>query len=182
MTIHIAFLRGINVGGHHKLPMRELAGLLEGLGCQSVETYIQSGNVVFRSARDDIGKMAEEIREAIGEQYGFGPWVHMLSRESLRVAMDANPFPEAEAMPKTLHLFFLSSKPGAIDLRPLEEVRTASERFALISDVFYLHAPDGIARSKLVDKIGRGWGVELTARNWRTVGKVMAMADAAAGG
>lgn len=180
MTVHIAFLRGINVGGHHKLPMRELVGLLEGLGFESARTYIQSGNAVFRSDREDTSRMADDIRDAIGERYGFRPRVYLLGRGALRGAMDVNPFPEAEEDPKTLQLFFLDRDPGDIDFGPLEAVQTVNERFALIGSVFYLHAPDGIGRSKLVERVGRGWDVELTARNWRTVGKVMDMADAVA--
>lgn len=178
MNTYIALLRGINVGGHHKLPMRELARLLEKLGLENVRTYIQSGNIVFQSERTDRLQLAEAISEAIEADYGFRPHIFILDREGLQAAMRANPFPEGEENPRSLHLFFLDAIPEDPDLSALEAVRADNERYKLINDVFYLHAPDGIGRSKLADKVGRGWGVSITARNWRTVSKVMEMATA----
>jgi len=178
MNTYIALLRGINVGGHNKLLMRELVQLLEVLGLENVQTYIQSGNVVFQSERTDRLELSEEIRAAIGEGHGFTPQVFILDRERLQAAMHANPFPEGEDEPKTLHLFFLGAIPEDPDLSALETVKADSERYELIDDVFYLHAPDGIGRSKLAAKVGKGWDVSVTARNWRTVKKIMAMATA----
>lgn len=178
MHTYIALLRGINVGGHHKLPMRDLRQLLTSLGLHNVNTYIQSGNVVFQSERERTGTLAlaEEISAAIGRSHGFTPQVFILDVATLQEAMAANPFPEGEAEPKTLHLFFLDGVPLNPDLDALEAVRKESERFALVEQLFYLHAPEGIGRSKLVDRVGRGWGVTVTARNWRTVSKVLALA------
>jgi uncharacterized protein (DUF1697 family) len=83
---------------------------------------------------------------------------------------------EAEAEPKTLHLYFLASVPKKPDLAALERVKRDSEQFALTGMVFYLHAPDGIGRSKLAERVERSIGVAVTARNWRTVSKIVAMA------
>lgn len=178
MNSYIALLRGINVGGHNKLPMRELVQLLEELGLENVKTYIQSGNVVFQSERADRAKLAAEISEAIGESHGFTPQIFILGIEALQRAIAANPFPEGEAEPKTLHLFFLDAILRDPDMSGLEAVKAESERYKLIEDVFYLHAPDGIGRSKLATIVGKGWDVSITARNWRTVTKVMEMATA----
>lgn len=178
MQTLIALLRGINVGGKHKLPMRELKTILEALGLEDVQTYIQSGNVVFRSERTDTTALAQEISEAIGERHGFTPQVFMLDKAALQKAMDANPFPEAEADPKSLHFFFLEAEPSDPGLDRLEAWKAERERFALIDKVFYLHAPDGIGRSKLAANVGRGWDVTITARNWRTVQKIMEMVTA----
>jgi uncharacterized protein (DUF1697 family) len=92
--------------------------------------------------------------------------------------MAANPFPEGEGVPRSLHLFFLDAVPEDPDLSALEAVKAENERFELIDDVFYLHAPDGIGRSKLAERVGRGWDVSITARNWRTVNKIMEMVTA----
>ncbi|MBK8902676.1 MAG: DUF1697 domain-containing protein [Anaerolineaceae bacterium] len=178
MDTIIALLRGINVGGHHKLPMRELKALLEGMGLTNVQTYIQSGNAVFQSEQTDRAKLAQSITVAIEDSYGFAPQVFLLDLASLQEAITANPFPEGEAEPKSLHLFFLDAVPQDPDLDALEELKAHNERFALIDKVFYLHTPDGIGRSKLAEKFGRGWDVSITARNWRTVSKVMEMATA----
>lgn len=177
MNTYIALLRGVNVGGHNKLPMRELAQTLSALGLRDVRTYIQSGNVVFRSEEVDPAALSRQITAAIEQSRGFAPGAIVLERDSLRAAMAANPFPEAEADHKSLHLFFLDDGPAHPDLEALEAVRAANERFALINRVFYLHAPDGVGRSKLAEKAGRGWGVAITARNWRTVSAIMALAD-----
>lgn len=91
--------------------------------------------------------------------------------------MAANPFPEGEAQPKSLHFFFLEDAPKDPDLAALETMKAENERFALIDKVFYLHAPDGIGRSKVAEKFGRGWDVAITARNWRTVSKINALAE-----
>lgn len=178
MITYIALLRGINVGGHHKLPMRELVGLLASLGLKKVKTYIQSGNAAFQSERTDSSALAEMISAAIEESHGFKPQTFILDMAALETAMAANPFPEGEAEPKSLHFFFLDAAPENPDMSALEAVKKDSERYELIDNVFYLHAPEGIGRSKLVDKVGKGWDVSVTARNWRTVSRVMAMATA----
>jgi uncharacterized protein (DUF1697 family) len=175
MNTYIALLRGINVGGNNKLPMKELVTVLEGLGLTNVKTYIQSGNVVFQSARTDTKALAAAISAAIGQSHGFAPAILLLTGDELQAAMQANPFPEAEADHKSLHFFFLEPAPDKPDLAALAALQTETERFALIDKVFYLHAPDGIGRSKLAERFGRGWGVDITARNWRTVSTLLAM-------
>jgi uncharacterized protein (DUF1697 family) len=181
MNTYIALLRGINVGGRNKLRMRDLVQLLEELGLKNVKTYIQSGNVVFQSEPADLAKLSTEISEAIGESHGFTPQIFILNMKAMQKAMSANPFPEGEDEPKSLHLFFLDAIPKDLDLTALEAVQKDSERFELIDDVFYLHAPDGIGRSKLAERVGRGWNVSITARNWRTVNKIMEMATSCSG-
>ena len=176
MNTYIALLRGINVGGNNKLPMRDLVSLLEGLGLQNVKTYIQSGNVVFQSEQADLAQLSQAITAAIRQNHGFAPYVLILDSQALQAAMAANPFPEGEAEPKSLHLFFMDASPQAFDTGTLDRVKTANERYQLIDQVFYLHAPDGIGRSKLAEIVGKGWGVNITARNWRTVNEVMAIA------
>lgn len=176
MTVWISLLRGINVGGHHIVRMTELARLLEAVGCEDVKTYIQSGNAVFRSKEKKAGTLARRIGKAIAEAHGFEPYVLMLTRADLEGAARANPFAEGETEPKSLHLFFLDAAPRKPDLASLEAVKLKSERFAIVGRVFYLHAPDGIARSKLVERVGLALGVPMTARNWRTVGKLIEMA------
>jgi uncharacterized protein (DUF1697 family) len=178
LNTYIAFLRGINVGGNNKLPMRELVPLLEGLGLHNVKTYIQSGNIVFQSEQTDPAQLSQAITGAIRQGNGFAPYALILDSQALQKAMAANPFPEGEAEPKSLHLFFMDESPQTFDTGALDRVKAANERYQLIDKVFYLHTPDGIGRSKLAEIAGRGWGVNITARNWRTVNEVMALAAA----
>ncbi|MFN8441315.1 MAG: DUF1697 domain-containing protein [Caldilineaceae bacterium] len=176
MNTYIGLLRGINVGGNNKLPMKELVILLEGLGLQKVKTYIQSGNVVFQSERADRSALSQAITAAIKQQFGFAPAILLIGTDELKAAMAANPFPEGEEDHKTLHFFFLDEIPANPKLEALERLRAENERFQLINKVFYLHAPDGIGRSKLAENVGKGWGVTITARNWRTVETMLEMA------
>jgi len=177
MTTYIALFRGINVGGKNKLPMKDLVATLENIRCQDVATYIQSGNAVFRSEEEDVSLLAETIEAAIKDRHGFEPRVLLLASEEMERAMRSNPFPEAESEPKTLHLYFLAAPPERPDLDALEGIKGDRERFVLGDGVFYLHAPDGIGRSKLAANIEKVLGVPTTARNWRTVRKVMEMAQ-----
>lgn|SRR5690606_7721552 len=169
----IALLRGVNVGGAHKLNMKELAALLTSEGLSNVRTYIQSGNVVFEADdEDDERALSNRISRVIERASGFRPGVHILTEEALRQAMDANPFPEATSEPSRLHLFFLMGQPDRPDFECLRSLQSPTERFELKEGVLYLHAPDGIGRSKLAASIGRCLRVEMTARNLRTVKKL----------
>jgi uncharacterized protein (DUF1697 family) len=176
MKSFIALFRGINVGGTNVLPMKDLVALLENIGSQNVKTYIQSGNAVFQNKEENASLLSNKIRETIKKNYGFEPQVLLLTPEEIESAIGSNPFPEAESEPKTLHVHFLASMPNNPDLGTLESIKGDHERFALKDRVLYLHAPDGIGRSKLAANAERLLGVAATSRNWRTVCKVMAMA------
>ena len=176
MKTYIALFRGINVGGNNVLPMRELVALLENIGAQNVRTYIQSGNVAFQSEEKNASVLSYKIRAAIKKSHGFEPQVLLLELEEVEKAVGSNPFPEAASEPKTLHFFFLSSMPKNPDYDALESFKSDRERFALKDGVFYVHAPDGIGRSKLAANAEKLLGVWITGRNWRTVCKVMALA------
>jgi uncharacterized protein (DUF1697 family) len=178
MNSYIAFLRGINVGGHCALPMKALVSILESTGARKVRTYIQSGNALFESAESDSAQLSKKLSTAIMERCGFEPYVHILTPEVLKKAILENPFPEASAAPSSLHLGFLASPPKTPDLEKLSTLRKDSERFHLNDGVFYLHAPAGVGKSKLAASSERLLGVPMTDRNWRTVCKVMEMAGA----
>jgi uncharacterized protein (DUF1697 family) len=144
---------------------------------QNVETYIQSGNVVFQSEGTNASLLTDMISAAIKKSRGFEPQVLLLEPEEIEKAARENPFPEAESEPKTLHLYFLSSEPRSPDLDALQSIKGNHERFVLKDGVFYLHAPHGIGRSKLAASAEKILGVSMTGRNWRTVCKIMEMAQ-----
>jgi uncharacterized protein (DUF1697 family) len=174
----VALFRGINVGGNNRLPMKDLEALLEKNGCIDVQTYIQSGNVIFRTAMSDGVRLAERLTAAVSARHGFEPRVLVLTRQELERAALGNPFPEADANPKSVHLFFLTERPKKADLKSLETLKTKTERFALEGKILYLHTPDGFGSSKLAQRAERLLGVEATARNWRTVTTLLEMARA----
>jgi uncharacterized protein (DUF1697 family) len=172
MKTFIALFRGINVGGNNKLPMKELIAVLDGLGLEDIRTYIQSGNVVFRGKPVDSKNLAAKISAAIGKSHGFEPRVLLLDATKLENIIKKNPFPEAEFAGNTLHVNFLAEPPPAPNFDGIEKIRAASERYVLNGDVFYLHAPDGIGRSRLATNMERLLGVTMTGRNWNTVCKL----------
>jgi uncharacterized protein (DUF1697 family) len=178
LSTKLALFRGINVGGRNKLPMKDLAGLLAGLGLEDVHTYLQSGNVVFECVDPKDSGLAPRIQEAIRAAHGFSPEVFILDRDALAEAVAGNPFPEADSDPRSVHLTFLSAVPTDPDLRTLEAIRSPSERFRLQGRVFYLHAPQGIGKSKLAARLEGALGVAGTSRNWRTVVRLREMVGA----
>lgn len=177
MKTCVALLRGINVGGKNSLPMKTLITLLENIGARNVKTYVQSGNVVFQNAESDLSRFSKTLPAAIKKHCGFEPSVLIFGLRVLEMAMENNPFPEAEADPSSLHLGFLASTPKNPDLDKLARLTKDSERFRLIGSVFYLHAPDGIGRSKLAANSEKLLGVPMTDRNWRTVCKILELAN-----
>jgi len=156
--------------------MKELKVVFEDLGLKNVQTYIQSGNVVFQCKATKTPKLSHDIGTAIFKSHELTPQVLVLSVQELHDAIASNPFPEGESDPKSLHLFFLESSPVNPDLKRLESLKSESERFKLIDTVFYLHAPNGTGRSKLAANVEKSLGVTLTARNWRSAGKILSMA------
>jgi uncharacterized protein (DUF1697 family) len=177
MKTYIALFRGINVGGKHILPMKDLTALLENIGAQGVKTYIQSGNAVFEHRSENVAELSDRIKAAINKSHGVEPRVLLLDVVEMKQAIAANPFPEAESDPKTLHLYFLADPPQNPDLNRLDQLKRDNEHYHLSNKIFYLHAPDGIGRSKLAEQVEKALGVAATARNWRTVGKVMALTE-----
>ncbi len=176
MKKYIGLLRGINVGGKNKIKMVELVKILERLGHENIRTYIQSGNIVFQSIERDYAKIALEISQAIHDSHGFRPKTLVLGQKEFGAAIRNNPFTEAENEPKTLHFYFLEQEPQNPNIEALENIKLESERYKLVGKVFYLNAPEGIGRSKLAAKVENALGVAVTARNWRSVSKIYALA------
>lgn len=180
MATWIALLRGVG-GGIRPLSMRELTTALEGIGLKDVRTYIQSGNVVF-SSRKSAARLAGEIETCIQKKFGFHSRTFVLSVPELLRAAKGNPFSQADEKPQTLHLFFLAKPARAARLDAMNELKTKTEQFVLTDKVFYFYTPEGFGTSKLAAKLGRLLGVDATARNWRTVGKLLELAKAKVSG
>jgi uncharacterized protein (DUF1697 family) len=173
----IALFRGINIGGHNILPMKELVTLLQELDLHNITTYIQSGNVIFQSKAHLTAKLAGHISSEIQKRYGFEPKILLLEKKDLVRAVQGNPFPEAASKPETLCAIFLFTAPSQPDLGKMAEIKIKSERFALVGKVFYLHAPDGFGRSKLAANVERLLGVETTGRNWKTLCRLLSIVN-----
>jgi uncharacterized protein (DUF1697 family) len=167
VTGWVLLLRGINVGGHGKLPMPALAALLETLGARQVTTHVQSGNAVFSGVLD-AASFAGHIEDEIERAHGIRPAALVYARETFEEIAAGYPWPEAWAVPKTGHVWFLTAPSSAAhaDFAPYA---AEGERFELSPRAFYLMAPNGIGRSKLATIVERRLGVPATARNLNTV-------------
>lgn len=177
MTTFVALLRGINVGGHNRVPMADLRRLLSDLGHEDVRTYVQSGNAVFTSDRDDPDVVGHELRTALADELDVSPTVMVLPVEEFRAIADANPYPdEAATDPKKVHVAFLSAVPSDPGVFAFDPDEYAPEESTLLGRALYLHLPDGMGRSPLATDLGRRRSdVEVTVRNWRTVTKLLEM-------
>jgi len=153
--------------------MAELVKLLASWAFTNIETYIQSGNVVFKSPRKVGAMEASQISRAISEKWGFAPHVLILGESALHKAIKANPFSTSDG--RALHFYFLETQPRHPDIDRLHRLRAETEEFVLGEKVFYLHAPNGIGRSKLASAVESALGVTATARNWNTVSKLASM-------
>jgi uncharacterized protein (DUF1697 family) len=172
----VALLRSINVGGRHIVPMDALAELFRSLGCQNVETYIQSGNVVFTPPADELSAAA--ISGALERRFGFQVPVLLRTASELSLAIAANPFAVEGCDTKALHVVFLDSAPLVTSLGMLEAAAAPLEEYALGSRVLYLHMPSGVGRSKLALVPGKPkFGTSGTMRNWNTTLKLAEMLE-----
>jgi uncharacterized protein (DUF1697 family) len=167
--MHVALLRGINLGSR-RLPMKDLAAMLGDAGCADVRTYIQSGNVVYRAVPVLARRVPGIVEKAIAERYGFECPVVTRSAAEIDGVIEANPFPEAAAEPKTLHVGFLRDRPAKSRVAALDPDRSPPDAFVVRGREIYVYYPKGSARSKLTPQYFDPRLETLsTFRNWRTV-------------
>jgi uncharacterized protein (DUF1697 family) len=176
MTRHVALLRGINVGGHRKVPMAQLRAALEGAGFADVRTHLQSGNVLLSgdSGPEALGRSMEAVIEA---EFGFGVDVVVRTRDQLAAAVARNPLTGVATVPKLHHVVFLSAEPDPEAVRRIEAAELGEERVAFSGREVYAWYPGGSQRSPLAQLLtDRRLGVIATARNWNTVTKLLELA------
>jgi uncharacterized protein (DUF1697 family) len=167
MTVFIALLRAINVGGTGKLPMKDLSLLCTELGFRKVRTYIQSGNVIFESGLSEKAIQAR-LEKALTERLGKRADVLVRTASELQSVLKANPFPNAEA--SKVGVFFRSDVVSKSLLAKV--VAPGGEKVRLGKREIYIHFPQGMGRSKL--RLPGGVG---TLRNINTVAKLVDMAN-----
>jgi uncharacterized protein (DUF1697 family) len=179
MPRFVLLLRGVNVGAGNALAMAELRRIVAEAGGSHVQTYVQSGNVVFSTDRA-INSLQAEVETALRHVMGRPIPTAVRSGTELSALIAANPYPEAEAEPTKLCLTFLSQVPSALELAPLFSARWAPERFYFVDREIYTHHPNGQGRSQLAATLAR-LPVQgaLTTRNWNTVRKLADLATGA---
>jgi uncharacterized protein (DUF1697 family) len=174
--IFVALFSGINVGGNRIVKMAELRSFFAELGFRDVATYVQSGNVVFRSAKGDAATLAKQLEAAFEKKWGFHSRIMVRDLGWFERLVAENPYPEVAGEPTKLHAYVLERSPTADEVARLAEKCTGPERFEIRGDVLYLHAPEGLGKSVFANLIPRTLKVPATARNWRTVLMLLAMA------
>lgn len=162
-----SLLRGVNVGGHNRVAMTSLRALYDGLGCTDVETYVQSGNVVFASPLDP-DRIRLDVEAAIRREFGLEIRVLGRSHEELERIVATDVFSGAD--PAWRHVVFLSEALPPETAEALREAASGNEEVIVAGREIHLHLPDGMGRTKLSQAlIERRLKVVATARNWRTV-------------
>ncbi len=177
MSRQVALLRGINVGRARAVGMAELRAVVEGLGATDVATHLRSGNVVY-STPEAPGRMARRMSAAIGEAVGFAVPVLVRTGRRMSAIVAGNPLPEEAARdPRRLQVVFLDGAPPAEAVRGLEDEDVGDDRIRLAGQEVYVWSPAGITGSPgLAALERRRLPVTATARNWRTVERLAAMA------
>jgi uncharacterized protein (DUF1697 family) len=166
---YVALLRGINLGGKNKLPMKDLVMMFSAAGCDDVKTYIQSGNVAFKAAPSIAAKVPSAIAAAILSHSGCRVPVVTRSAEEIRDVVRGNPFLTAGRRPDILHVAFLADKPRAAAVATLDAARSPPDELDVRGREIYLCLPNGVARSKLTNAyFDKALGTTSTMRNWRT--------------
>lgn len=175
-STYVALLRGVNVGGKHKLPMKELVEICSKNECGNVRTYIQSGNVVFTAPATVANRLAQTLAKRIEERFGFPVPVVLRSHEQLAQVARSNPFLKAGKPESKLYVTFLADEPSAEALAKLDPNRSAPDEFRVIGSEIYMHFPNGMGNSKLTSAyFDSRLATVGTARNWTTVLKLVEM-------
>jgi len=178
--ICIALLRGINVGGRNKLPMKELRGIVEGIGGHAVRTYIQSGNVVFSAPKQVVKRAALTIAAGIQQHAGFSSPVVLRTVEELRRVVAESPYLGPNQEERALSVGFLADEPRPEDLAELDHQRSPPDEFTVAGREIYLRCPNGVANSKLTNAyFDSRLATTSTFRNWRTTRKLLELAEGA---
>lgn len=179
MPVMISMLRGVNLGPHHRIKMDALRGLCESLNFQTPRTYVQSGNVIFRTKEKNTNKLAVSIENAVEKTFKFRPAVILRTAEELREVVAASPFDSRRKLePGKILVTFLAQKPAAEAAAGLAAFKSHPEEIHLHGRELYIYFPNGAGRSKLpwsqVEKLLKVTG---TARNWNSVMAMLAIAE-----
>jgi uncharacterized protein (DUF1697 family) len=179
MAVAISMLRGVNVGGHNRINMESLRTMYESLGLRDAQTYVQSGNVVFRTTARDLVQLAKRIEVKIEQTYGFRPSVIVRSPSELREAIRRNPFAARRGIdPSRLLITFLATEPSLEARQKMLAIQADPEELRIEGREVYAYFPNGIGRAKLSSAlIERTLKTPGTGRNWNTVTKLLEIAE-----
>jgi uncharacterized protein (DUF1697 family) len=176
----VAMLRSVNLPNHQKVNMQALKTLCTSLGLRDVQTYIQSGNLIFRDAEEDPEALAHRIEKAMEASFGFRPVVIVRTASELRKVIANNPFGgRKEVEPSKLLVVFMDRAPAKQAREKLLAIPCEPEELHIHGRELYIYYPDGMARPKIpLIRMEKALQCSSTGRNWNTVNKLLAMAEA----
>jgi len=173
----VSILRGINVSGQKKVLMADLKMLYENLHFKNINTYIQSGNVVFETnSKTDLRKA---IESAILNAFGFDVPVIVIKADEFRETLQANPFiKDKEIAIDKLHITFLENTPDLKNSDALKTIESNEDQYILNNKIIYLYCPEGYGKTKLSNTtIEKKLRVKATTRNWKTCNELLKIID-----
>jgi uncharacterized protein (DUF1697 family) len=176
VTVIVALLRGVNVGGRGKLAMSDLREVAAAAGIDDARTYIQSGNLVGTTSSRSTEAVARSLAEGIAGLGGVAPDVAVRTRAELAKVIERSPFLRRGEDPGLLHVAFMVGK-GKAKVELADVDRYAPDEIVAVDRELHLFLPNGLGRSKLAADLLRPKLARGTMRNWRTVTKLLEMAD-----
>lgn len=178
MNTYIALLRGINVSGKNIIKMAELKTMFQKLDFENVETYIQSGNVVFGSEISSTEKLASNISNAINETFKIHVPVMVLSAKEFTEIRNANPFISSEKYDVSFLHVTLLSEPPAVHLTKAINQDDYNDEFIITNKAVYLYCSNGYGQTKLTNTFFENkLKVKATTRNWKTINELIIIAE-----
>ena len=179
MPVIIAMLRGVNLGPHRRVKMDALCSLCASLKFRDVQTYVQSGNILFRTEERDLAVLTKRMEKAIEQRFGFQSDVILRTASELRQVMAKNPFAKRRGIePKKLLVTFLAADPGEAARMLVRKMKTDPEELWIEGRELYTYYPNGMARPKVtwaaLEKVLKTSG---TGRNWNSVTNMLQMAE-----
>lgn len=178
MTSYIAILRGINVSGQKLIKMDALKKMLERQHLENIQTYVQSGNVIFASKEQNPKLLEKMIASGIKAEFGFAVPVIVLDAKTLKAIIENNPFASDNLKDKSfLHVSFLADSPAHFDKEGILEKKQPNEEIAFAEKAVYLYCPNGYGNTKLNNNfLENKLKVNATTRNWKTTNELLRLA------
>ena len=179
MPVLISMLRAVNVGGHGKIKMEALRALYASLKFESARTYLQSGNVIFKTSERDLDVTSKRIQSAIAKKFSCNTEIVLRTTDDLRAVIKKNPFAKRSNIePNKLHVFFLVADPGAQAREAVLQQQFAPEELHAIGRELYIYFPNGAGQSRFPwPRVNKILQTPATGRNWNSVTNILEIAE-----
>jgi|ERR1700685_2777114 len=179
MKVVISMLRGVNLGPHKRIKMDALRALYESLGLRDPQTYVQSGNILFKTREPNLGLIAKRIEREIERSFGFRADVIVRTPSELRDVVAKNPFAKRQGLNGSKFLvIFLASDPGHEAREKIRQIKAEPEELWTEGRELYIYFPNGMARPKLsIPLIEKTLKTSGTGRNWNSVKKLLEISE-----